>query len=712
MPHALDSRTRAMYVLMALIGLWGSYLALVGLGALQAALLTIPTRGAAWLRTTVAAAESAAIESAWLSAAVRMDTPAVRAQFGLEGGWPRTLPAGAQEGGPLDEAERATLGRLHTVAMLKDEAGARVNRWGGPAFSVAWGSLWFGNEHKWVGEGYFECPPPTPCAISFTSYRVHAMRRPDRADLVLYHRAPGYYDAEQFPPGYQGLSAEVMDSVWREYWRRKKVGGTRGGAAVGSVQDGEAGGDRRNWEERLGERYAVSEGGGEASRGRGSELGPDERPSTGEDPSPLPLSASAAGRGPQRHALMGAENFPVMFLPRLTSPFDAEVSYRQASLFRDGGYEHLALGYADAWPSGAQTWNDLFTQPPVEPRARRSQVRQRQATVTWAATHCNSRSGRERLLYEMMRSRLKVDVWGTTCLANQNRSDPVNVEAQPWPQQSSRWRAYKFHIVFENSVCSDYVTEKAFLAWSRGQVPIVMSAPNFGDYAPARDSYIDAMAFGSVEELVAEVLRLDEDDEAYARLLAWRDRPFSTYGVHLRRTIEGVLPTAAWTGPGHAHVGTWWACDMCRALAREQEGGGRTHPPAPVPAFRCWKGVRVVQNGTRKRIVPPIPRTDFAGGIGVSRAAFGEAEPEEVPSHAAEAGDSSAPLPEPSMPSVPAHDTPNGEEEEAKRELVRAKLRLLTEGYEQHTQAKKSARPALGHGGWPVTAKAPPSSPG
>jgi hypothetical protein len=59
------------------------------------------------------------------------------------------------------------------------------------------------------------------------------------------------------------------------------------------------------------------------------------------------------------------------------------------------------------------------------------------------------------------------------------------------------------------SACSceeDYVTEKFFHALAAGSVPVVVGAPNTGDFAPAPNSYLH---IGSVEEIprVAEKMR-------------------------------------------------------------------------------------------------------------------------------------------------------------------------------------------------------------
>jgi hypothetical protein len=323
--------------------------------------------------------------------------------------------------------------------------------------------------------------------------------------------------------------------------------------------------------------------------------------STGNEEAVFPPPPEARPPG-QRHALLSAENFASLFDGDVTRQFDAEMTYRQRSVFRDGGYEIVALSAADAWPRDARTWADIFRRPLVPTAKRRSMAKGDGATVTWAASHCGSRSGREDLI-RALGERIPLHIFGTTCLANQKGEE----EQYPWPSQSELFRQYKFHLAFENSRCEDYVTEKAFLALARGQVPIYLGAPNIDDFMPARDAYIHAVDFPSAAALAEHLRRLDEDEEAYERYFAWRSRPFSTYGKVLRGMIEEVLPLANRTGPGSPGTSVWFRCSMCYALEKEGATRDKQHestPPPQVEPFTCLHPIEVAgEEG--KIIVPP-----------------------------------------------------------------------------------------------------------
>ena len=359
----------------------------------------------------------------------------------------------------------------------------------------------------------------------------------------------------------------------------------------------------------------------------------------------------------QRHTLLAAEHFPSMFDPKVMSLFNSEMSFRQRSIFRDGGYELLGLGLADKWSlTNTFTWNDLFTRKliPINQRYRMSTLPDRsKATVTWASTHCESHSGRESLVRKLQ-TFIPIHIFGLNCMANMKSE-----EIHPWPSQSELFRYYKFHLALENSRCDDYVTEKIFLALGRGQVPIYLGANNIDEYMPGKDSYINIQDFTSVKELADYLQYLDNHDEEYGKYFVWRTRPFSTYGKILQQIIEEVLPLGNNTGPGAPGQPIWYKCSMCYALQYEKileqeqnENGGidietemessekhtkskgneelkhRTktsvssssmdqteemvsklatttmHPLSPVPPFTCEPGIQIIGEDTELFLTP------------------------------------------------------------------------------------------------------------
>ena len=105
------------------------------------------------------------------------------------------------------------------------------------------------------------------------------------------------------------------------------------------------------------------------------------------------------------------------------------------------------------------------------------------------------------------------------------------------PSKLAVLRRYRFTLAFENSMESDYVTEKFFQPLLVGSVPVYRGAPNIADFAPGADSFIDAAQL-TPRELAQYLQQLVDDEAAYARLHAWRSGPLSESFVALLQPIR------------------------------------------------------------------------------------------------------------------------------------------------------------------------------
>lgn len=212
------------------------------------------------------------------------------------------------------------------------------------------------------------------------------------------------------------------------------------------------------------------------------------------DPVMLP-----AGRRPgQRWVAWSMESVasdPRLADPAFMAPFDLEMSYR-----RD----------ADVWAPYLPPPGELMSPagPKTEP-----------APAVYLASNANDRSGRHAYVAELMRH-MAVDSYGA-CHRNRTLAHDDGRQAK-----LATIARYRFTLAFENSIARDYVTEKFYDALIAGSVPVVLGAPNVGEFAPAHPSYVDVNDFPSPAGLASFLVELAGDEPRYARYLAWKSGGF------------------------------------------------------------------------------------------------------------------------------------------------------------------------------------------
>jgi len=140
--------------------------------------------------------------------------------------------------------------------------------------------------------------------------------------------------------------------------------------------------------------------------------------------------------------------------------------------------------------------------------------------VALLASNCGGTSGRYSYLDKLLKH-LAIDVWGP-CGKRYNMSMTC---AGHFMRDCPDLDDYKFYLAFENSLCSEYITEKVWWnSYSKGAVPIVMGGLSERDYsrlAPP-NSYLHVDQFEGPEHLAAKVKYLLEKPEEYNKYHAWR----------------------------------------------------------------------------------------------------------------------------------------------------------------------------------------------
>ena len=121
-------------------------------------------------------------------------------------------------------------------------------------------------------------------------------------------------------------------------------------------------------------------------------------------------------------------------------------------------------------------------------------------------------------------------------------------------------RDYKFVLVLESSLCTDYVSERLYSALQSGAVPVVYGQADYDAYAPA-NSYINAADFRTVKKLTEFLLMLESNEGLYNKYLSWsRDYAVDRYPkIGWCRLCDMVNTQVA--HQFYADINKWWFDD-------------------------------------------------------------------------------------------------------------------------------------------------------
>jgi hypothetical protein len=98
---------------------------------------------------------------------------------------------------------------------------------------------------------------------------------------------------------------------------------------------------------------------------------------------------------------------------------------------------------------------------------------------------------------------------------------------------------YMFYFAVENApLCDGYMTEKIWLALSRGSIPIYIGSDSIEEMLPVKNSYVDLRKYDSIEALSKELREIATNEKRYAEYTSWRyDHP-SSWSPGFRRLLR------------------------------------------------------------------------------------------------------------------------------------------------------------------------------
>ena len=145
--------------------------------------------------------------------------------------------------------------------------------------------------------------------------------------------------------------------------------------------------------------------------------------------------------------------------------------------------------------------------------------RNRSKEIAWIVSHCQTENHREKYVQELKDlGSLPIDIFGKCG----NRKFPTRQDIDAGYAQIAK--EYKFYLAFENSDCTEYITEKFFYALEFGLLPIAMGGLSREDYekvAPPH-SYLHVKDYENPHSLMKELEKISRDEDLFNSFFWWR----------------------------------------------------------------------------------------------------------------------------------------------------------------------------------------------
>ena len=279
--------------------------------------------------------------------------------------------------------------------------------------------------------------------------------------------------------------------------------------------------------------------------------------------------------------------YPELWSPAFMSQFNLKVSHEYDSdVILTTGIHPLVEGGVippALWPRQAHA---AAAATASEPRA---------SAIVWLASNCDSRNRREELvrrLQSSLPSSLPLHSVGR-CLHNHDDTSLVKPTGSwsgshdaPWVvSKLSLFLRYSFCLVLENSIATDYISEKLFHAFAGGCLPIYYGTRDVYKVLPHPLSIIHVLDYPSVDALVKALVQLASRPEELRARLAWRDdsRAVDAWWAGLRNRTS-----AETTATKRQHF-----CSVCEAVRRMRAGHDVSRPlrrlrPSRKPELSVW----------------------------------------------------------------------------------------------------------------------------
>uniref|UniRef100_A0A0B7B234 Fucosyltransferase n=1 Tax=Arion vulgaris TaxID=1028688 RepID=A0A0B7B234_9EUPU len=190
-------------------------------------------------------------------------------------------------------------------------------------------------------------------------------------------------------------------------------------------------------------------------------------------------------------------------------------------------------------------------------------------SVAIFTTYCEIRS-KSLDFVKKMAERIDVDIFGPCGTKQCSPTGPIDWDSTKHKKLETKdcfpmlSKIYKFYMVFENSICRDYVTEIFFQSFGDiDVVPVVRGGADYKNYFPS-GSLIDASDYASPAALADFLADVGKDKDRYLQLLKTKQNyvgiaEFPDWQCKLCEKLHTSNATKT-----YADIHQWWTQIPCR----------------------------------------------------------------------------------------------------------------------------------------------------
>jgi hypothetical protein len=142
--------------------------------------------------------------------------------------------------------------------------------------------------------------------------------------------------------------------------------------------------------------------------------------------------------------------------------------------------------------------------------------------ASFLARNCGAKNNRNDVVSKLIAAGFRVDSL-SSCLRNADPPPGVSMN-----NKTNVMEKYLFHLAFENGRVDDYVTEKLWMAFHSGTLPVLLGpdASNIREHVGSFNGAIYVDDFRTVDDLAKYLIEVSNNQTLYESYHAWRKEPY------------------------------------------------------------------------------------------------------------------------------------------------------------------------------------------